>query len=491
MKVRSTGKLNRGNSTLEILIAFAVLTLCMTAVIMIGFGNQSVSVDTQTNNEALSQAEKILEDARANAHTNFLGVISYATTSTSTIAFNQKLDILDISECKKQATSTVSWSFDSRVQTISLTTFLSSTSTVADLGGDCATELPAPGWDNPREMGGINFGKAKGIDVVDKIAYITLSDNPNSQPDLAIVNVISSTSPFIISLTNIQNNPGYEAIDVASSSSGLFAYITNNDDANQLQVVNVSSSTNPILVASSTLPGITSGTHAIARSIFYYDKKVYIGTQYLPCPSCSAEQNNELQIYAVSNPSNPVWLDSIKVNRNVNSIIVRNGYAYLATGPGSAGVHNPFKIFDVNPSSPKYKQQIGSFTATGNEEGKSLYIIGNKAYLGLERATSNRPDFFVLDITRPDAVFSTDSTNLHLNPNTSVSGIRVSGSLAFLGITDPNDGFQVINVSNSNLPRISTYNFQQNTTGIDMDDNTVYLSADSGSRNLEIVGPTP
>lgn len=48
MKAQLIGrKFNRGFATLEILIAFAVLILCIGAVIMVSFGNQSIAVDSQ------------------------------------------------------------------------------------------------------------------------------------------------------------------------------------------------------------------------------------------------------------------------------------------------------------------------------------------------------------------------------------------------------------------------------------------------------------
>lgn len=53
MKEELIGNKQRGMATLEILIAFAVLILCMGAVILVMFGNQSVSVDSQLNNEAI------------------------------------------------------------------------------------------------------------------------------------------------------------------------------------------------------------------------------------------------------------------------------------------------------------------------------------------------------------------------------------------------------------------------------------------------------
>src|SRR4051812_27736542 len=107
---RSNGKKYiGGGSTLEILIAFAILILCMTAVVMVGFGNQSVAVDAETEAEALSKAGDILENSHAQSRADFISVVAASSTTTSTIAYVQSLAVADLTACKKIATSTVSW----------------------------------------------------------------------------------------------------------------------------------------------------------------------------------------------------------------------------------------------------------------------------------------------------------------------------------------------------------------------------------------------
>ncbi|MBT9168080.1 MAG: hypothetical protein DDT19_01425 [Syntrophomonadaceae bacterium] len=492
MRARLTGNYTRGVSTLEILIAFAVFTLSISAVIMVVFGNQSVAADTQTNIEAISKAQKMLEDARAQSRLDFNLVNPFTTTETSgPRSMTSKLDVIDLTQCKKQVISTVTWNNSSRPQKIEFSTFLSDIIGSIALGRDCLSDPPYGDWSKPKQNTQIDLGKATGIDVIYKTAFLTLSNTTPSRPDLAIIDVTSSTSPILISSTNILNSPGFNAIDVATSTNGrLYAYIAKNDASKQLQIIDVSNLTNPVLIASSTLPNMATG---IPRSIFYHSGRVYIGTQYLACVGCSIDRNNELHIFDVTDPTSPQWEGSINVNRNVNAIAVRNNLAYLATGSGSAGVRNPFKIFDVAPLSPTYKQQVGLFTAAGDEDGTSLYLLGNKIYLSLQRAASSRPDFFILDVSNVSSIIVSASRNLNLSSNAQVNGIRVAGGLAFLGISDPNDGLQIRDISKSTIDRINTGSFkiQQNISGIDMNNNTVYLSAGSGSTNFIIVGPMP
>ena len=64
-------KSTAGFSTLELLIAFAVLTLSLTAVILVAFGNQSVAIDTELAQRALYLAAKNLDEAGALAISDF------------------------------------------------------------------------------------------------------------------------------------------------------------------------------------------------------------------------------------------------------------------------------------------------------------------------------------------------------------------------------------------------------------------------------------
>ena len=56
----------KGSSTIELLIAFAVLITGLVASLSISVGNQSTAVDTQTDHEALGKAEELLENAKQN-----------------------------------------------------------------------------------------------------------------------------------------------------------------------------------------------------------------------------------------------------------------------------------------------------------------------------------------------------------------------------------------------------------------------------------------
>src|SRR3989338_4553865 len=107
---KNPGSLHRnfraGSSTLEILIAFAVLMLSLTAMVSISFGNQSMSLDTETNNEALYMAKGSLEEARALSRHSFASVL--AATANESI-YTKELEVSDLTPCRKEVTSRISW----------------------------------------------------------------------------------------------------------------------------------------------------------------------------------------------------------------------------------------------------------------------------------------------------------------------------------------------------------------------------------------------
>jgi len=496
MKAQSTGKnLNinlyprgktygvktmAGMATLEILIAFTMLILCITAIILVVFSNQSFTVDSEINNEAISKAKKVLEDARAQSRQDFTGVTSSTSTETSgPLTYNKNLTVTDMTSCKKQATSTVSWSSGTRNLHVTLSTFLSDVIEALALGGDCDSEPPTD-WDNPITAASVSIGGqgATDIDVQNNFVYLTSDPSAVAKEDFYIYKFDPATFN-VAQFGEINISGGLNDVDTIHNT---YAFATNTETTNNLVVFDVSDPSNPTRVASRSLPNMTTG---VARSIFYYNDFVYVGTQYLACPpTCLPIQNNEFHIYNVSDPTNPVWRGSFNVNHNINDIVVGGKYAYLATSDDSGEVH----IYDIsNPSNISFE---GLFDAPGNEDGKALYRVGNKLYVGRDRTPAARKDFYVLDISNVANLTELGSKNLDLNPGSEVRGIAVRSNLAFIGLDNAISGLQILDISNPstivNHPVCTTMNFSENSSAIDMDNNFIF-SANISNDEMRII----
>src|SRR5207247_1229134 len=134
----------------------------------------------------------------------------------------------------------------------------------------------------------------------------------------------------------------------------------------QLEIIDVSSSTNPFVVSSTTLPGV-SGLGAVGNSIIYYNGKVYIGTKSATGP--------EFHVMDVSSTSSPSELGSFEVGADINAISLSVNTAYLATASDTAEL----LVLDVsNQSSIK---KLGTFDASVSYDGESLSLDGTALYL--------------------------------------------------------------------------------------------------------------
>ncbi len=476
----------KGAATLELLIAFTLLILTITAVMLIINGGQSISVDTETSMEALSKAQKSIEGTRALSRSNFLSIISNTTTETSgALTYTKVLSISDITPCKKQATSTVTWSVSPlRPQKVEFSTFFTDIAGMIALGGDCITDSPSSNWDNPKAFASDTIAsKPTAIDVLNKIAYIATEE----APFLAIIDtrnaILGQNSGLFVTFANNFNAGAkinaLDAIrDPATGKHYIFAAMASS--INQFSIIDVTDIRNPFLVATNTLQTLAAGLTCPGtncpdgRSIYYYKKKVYLGTQSLS--AFSSAQNHEFYIYDVSSPTDPVWIGSRNIDNNINGIAVREKYAYLAT----SGENRELIILDISTSANI--TQVGVFDAAdhqnGNvhEDGVSLYLSGNKLFLGRERAPLSRPDFYILDVSNPAFVVSLASVNLGLSPNTTVTGVLALGNLAFIGTSDPNDGFQVRDIFKTTIDRVNTFKIQHRIAGIDYEHDFVYVA---------------
>ena len=503
MKAELIGrKFNQGMSTLEILIAFAVVILCVSAVIMVVFGNQSVAVDLQTNNEAIAKAQTVLEDARATSRQDYSLVKECddsgadPCSGTPDSFYNRTLTInpASVTQCGEDVKSTTSWLINNRILSVDFVTHLGDIATALALGGDCIIDPPGgggPTWTNPQTFTTANIdpsgNKGTDIDVIKidehKYGFLT-SIHPSIAKDDLWSFDLETTPPT--PLDHIDTGPGLNAVDVARASNGnYYAYLANNNNSvpyEQLIVVNVTDPTNISEVpgARRSLPGV-AGADPASRAVYYYDERLYIGTKLTA--------GNEFNIYGVENPENPLFLGQREINHSIRKIVVRGTSAYLATTANN----NELMVFDINTPGSIQPPWGGpgstepGYNASGNEDGTSIFLLGNIFYLGRARTASGRPELFILKTS--DLSISA-STNLGLNPSSAtVQDIDAVSNFIFLGTSDSNAEFQVWNKNDLNS-RVSYFNFPQAITGLEYMDNKIYVSVDSNNA-LHIIYDAP
>lgn len=498
-------KSGAGFSTVEILIAFSFFVLTIGGVAIIAFGNQVVALDTQLSGQAVLKAEKSMEDLKTAAALNWNSANSIPLSAPDSDYQRWGVYVQDISPCAKYASSAVIWqSSPVRPQKTEYATLLTNPAEAIALGGDC-DPLPPGEWDNPDSYGSVDLSGADGtgVDVYringTRYAFITADPSSPATEDFMVVDVSDPNtlnSSDIVS--KINTGPGLNGVVIGKAH----AYAIQNKNTQQLQIIGVADPSSPAIAASITLPNITftcsppSKPCLAGKSIVYYNDKVYVGTSYIANLALPATENNEFHIFDVSIPASPAWLGSFNVDHNVNDIEVRGNYAYLATSDDAGEL----TIVDVsNPAAPVVAGKFDAQTTVGgasDEDGWSVDVVGNYAYLGRERVNGgNERDFYILDISNPASVSIVGSkvVGMTSGSNIYVSGIAKQGNYAFLSTTDSNKPFFVLNIADPANPvnySACGLNFSQVTRGLKYLDNLVFL-ANRSNDILRIVYDQP
>src|SRR3989338_5395879 len=96
-RVASTGSIvnNGGFATMEILVAFSVLILALTAVVTVTFGGQSVVIDSQISKSALYKAQEIMGKSLAASMNDFDSIVGSAGTWVNGITYGTSTIISD------------------------------------------------------------------------------------------------------------------------------------------------------------------------------------------------------------------------------------------------------------------------------------------------------------------------------------------------------------------------------------------------------------
>lgn len=464
--------LQKGFSTLDIVLAMVIIITVLTSVILVVFSNQTIAVDTKINGLALSEAKNIIENAKIQSRLNFNSAISFSSFDG---IYNKKLFINDINPCRKDAKSILSWAVDpSRPGDISLETVLLNVPAASSLAGDCGPDTPETNWQNVIcSQNGFDFPsndlKSTGIDFVrhgqNNYAVLT-STGSTANHDLWLINVNNTSSPIKTSSINTGSSPN--DIDVASN----YAFIANNTSSGQLQIVDITDTASLGIIASRSLPGI-GNPFPQAKKIFYYNNRVYIGTL--------ATSGYEFYIFDVSNPGNPLYLGGYELGESVRDLVIRserisNSTKTLAYLASSASSTSSPELVVLDVSNPSSITQIGTFNAPSATDSTALYVLGNYVYLG-RKGGSGAGDFYILDVSNKAQINLLDTLALGLSPGDKVEKIIASGGLAFVATSSGAVSLAVLNVADPlDINQVSSCNYSQKIVDFDFDGRYIYIA---------------
>lgn len=454
---KASGRFLTGQSTLELVVALGIIAISSGAAIAAFFGSRALMLDAQMANAAMQLAREALENTRLQAQTDFN---SLANSTTTNNGFTISITVAPAGTGTKRVTARVSWQTDPfRTQTTEAVTFLTDWRQVAATGGDTGGSAPSGDWQHPTTLGSIDLGPgeaATDLDVKNKIVYMTAVASDPKKPDFFVIDATNGNSPVIVS--SLDTGSGLNSIDVA----GSYAYVVGTDDGKEFQVIDVSNIGSPAVVATLDLPGNADGL-----AVFYYNGYVYVGR------ASGAPQ--EFMVINVTNPLSPSIVSGLSnVGGEINDIYVYGNRAYITTEDNNRGMI----VIDItNPAAPSV---LGSMNSGAHAYG--VYVKSNSlVYLG------GRTVFYIVNASNPANITTLGSATIGYRTR----DIAQSGSYAFLGTEDANREFQIWNISSSTNPTLwSYYNFPQVATGVDYEDNLVYISVRSNDA-LRIITSSP
>jgi hypothetical protein len=484
-----------GMSTLELLIAFGVGIIMLTAATMAAFGNQTVVLDASLHHEALGKAARELENARATAFGHFNSLVSTAPVAFD--VYTKELVVEDMALCRKRALSRLTWMAGSnRPQKIELTTDVADISGAVARGGDCDTDAPVSSWNNPQSFASDHFNptdptaqaEPTGIDVLDKIAYMGADTGASGSaaPYLFIADTrgatLGQTDNLFVDFTNgfdagapIVALDAVHSINPGTGAMTYYVYAALKRATDQFAVIDVTDMRAPSIVALRPLSGVSGGEPGGYR-IYYYKNRVYILTKYTSGP--------EFHVFDVSAPANPQELGSFGLGRTANSLVVRDEaipslggvtrtIAYLATDKGSAEL----TVLDVTNPANITELTNADVALPGIQNGTALYLVGNNLYFG-RQSTPGGSDFYIFDATDPYAASGGLPIKAEKDINTGVLWIRVVGHLAFIATPKSKHEFQVWDISGTAITQIADHDFPNiAAAGIDYESDIIYAGA--------------
>jgi Tfp pilus assembly protein PilV len=519
MKAKLATKPNRrGFGTLEIIIALALMIVVIVGAVNANISAQYWSMTSETSNEGLYKAKTIIEQLRATASKDFQSASSSPLTvsmnpldgaDTACIAggmcYSIKRTVFDISSCSKFTEAYVEWRLGMRYPTTteSLYTNLTNNNEIIALGGDCLLNEPEGDWTSGSldTVGSLSLtplgAYISGIDVLQKRIYLVSSTSPQLR-----VFAVPNTAPGNPSLLGSTGGTGRRLNSVDAirdmSTGRTYAFVTQNASTSQLAVFDVTDSSLPSFVSERTLSGVDkTGDHPEGWRLFSYggrffeggaykyEQRLYVTTRETTGP--------ELHIFNINAPTQPTEIVSAatSLNRTVNDMVVReqmyNGtlhrYLFLAEDPGASPYTKHLRVYDVTDDSPV---EVAWADLSGTADGLSLFLTGNRLYLG--RESGSGPELYVFDVQvlLGGGLITPLATS---EVGADVTTIRGTGSFLYLGTRKSGEEFQVWHADAStwsdSVPNAGRISFQDiprlAPLGLDVNINWVYAVSQSAS----------
>ncbi len=505
VKLAGNKKNIQGLSTLEIIIAIALMSIIITSAIQTIYMSQYWILGGEVSGEALSVAKTRLEVVRSLAQVDFYNASSSvasqvrplssasASLCATSFCYQSLVTVTDVSPCTKNVMVEVSWRISARYSTssVELDTTVMNPAEVIARGGDCLLQSTRGNWLGPAVAVVGNTTRpaqfSSGLDVLGDYIYQTAS----SAPQLSIYrqpSMVGGNPVLVGSSTGMGHR--LNAIDVIRdlNTGRTYAYVVQHASSSQLSVVDVTDVTNPVWVGSRSLHDVsTTSSFPQGWRVVAYGSRSYVLTRETAGP--------ELHIFDITNPEQPTEIIGgiFNLNRTVNDLFVHEQLV--------AGVNRRFIILAASADT----KELGIFEVTddvlvelvavnlpGTEDALSVILGGNTVYVG-RRATSGGPELYQFNF--PELLKGNTTPLATSEVGADVSTIRSSGTVLYLGTNRSGAEFQVWKSSaefwsstTPNAARISsTPVLRLARLGIELASDFVYAHSQSATQEEQLL----
>jgi hypothetical protein len=446
MKATLESNKTRGFSTIELLIAAAILLVVITGALQANLSLQYWRLTTELAHEALFIAKGNYEYLATTAMFDFFGATSthssgrYKINSECTAdatCYFAETNITDVSSCVKELAHIISWRFSGGypTSTIPYQSSLFNLSENILVGGDCVQQVPKGVWSSigvVSDTAGLpQF--TTGVDNFDTTLFVVSS----SSPQLRVYRPPEHVGEEAVLLSSATGtSKRLNAIDVNRdvSSGRAYAFVMQHTNTNQLGVFDVTKKEEPTWVTEVALFGVpSSGSFPQGWRVLAYGNRLYVVTR--------ETAGAELHIMNISNPRTPIEITAAATNlgRTVNDMAIREQWVdgvfkrflFLAASAAT----KELEVLDVTNDIPIL---VSTVDLPGAEDVSSICLLGDSLFLG--RKNSVGPELYHYPVI---ALLGGSSVPHTSEVGADVIAIRCSGQYLFMSTNRVGAQFQV------------------------------------------------
>jgi len=453
---------NKGQSSIEIIVALALFIIATTAGFVLFSATLAENEFTRERHRADLLAQEGIEAVRQirNREWELLTPGTYGlarsgsdwifsgASDTSDATFTRSVTITNVDENQRDAHVSVSWTErPGRTPIIGLDTRFTNWNDL-EVWGD---------WGIPCVVGSADIGpqgKGTSVTLLDDEVYLTAEMSSGNVPTIFSFDVTPPTSPTQLDAENTTDN----LTDIASLDEANVVYTTGVLNDSELRVFDVS---DPSVITLLTVRDL----EADGTSVIVEDGYLYVGAV------------NGLHIFDLADPANPVEIGTLNPGTEATDITLAYPYIYLATPDDNK------EIIIVDASDRETPVEVGSYNTSTAIDGLSIAARKSRLYLGTFNQSSGSPELFVFNRTNPTSPVLLYTTDVGGDINDMIA----AGNLLFMSSGISNGEFVIYDIISS--PTIEAQlNMSNIAKGLDFVDNTIYISLRSNDA-FQIAAP--